>query len=236
MRSIVQWIGIVAVIFLSGCSHDEPTYGREKRLLLVSTHRQVWAVAPAVNLSGQGQVDVLLQADLVYEQLQQVNGLTVIPVNRVAEVYASLKIQKVQSEEQASLVCQMLGCDRLLVPTVTIYDPFNPPKLGAALQLFAKGADTEGTGRISVRELARRAAPEQMQPLPPEGNFVQVVGMYDAAAGSVREAIQRYAEGRSDPKGPYGPKEYLVSMDRYCGFVYHELIAQLLASPRLKRS
>jgi hypothetical protein len=26
-----------------------------------------------------------------------------------------------------------------------------------------------------------------------------------------------------------GAKEYLASMDRYCGFVYHELIARLIS-------
>jgi hypothetical protein len=29
-----------------------------------------------------------------------------------------------------------------------------------------------------------------------------------------------------------GAKEYLVSMERYCGFVYHELIGQLLKARR----
>ena len=44
--------------------------------------------------------------------------------------------------------------------------------------------------------------------------------------------INRVFRGRNDPLGPLGPKEYFVSMDRYCGFVYHELLADLLRAQR----
>ena len=55
----------------------------------------------------------------------------------------------------------------------------------------------------------------------------------NAANGSVRQRLHDYAAGRHDPVGPLGEREYLVSMDRYQGFVYHELIGQLLASPKI---
>ena len=44
------------------------------------------------------------------------------------------------------------------------------------------------------------------------------------------------AAGRADPTGPYGSDEYLVDMDRYCGFVYHALLADLMNSPRLQHN
>ena len=56
--------------------------------------RQVWAIAPVINLSGQKAVDPILQADLVYQQMQQVHGLTLVPVNRVVEVMAGLEDRK----------------------------------------------------------------------------------------------------------------------------------------------
>jgi len=59
--------------------------------------------------------------------------------------------------------------------------------------------------------------------------------MFDAANGSVREALLAYAKGRNDPAGPMGAKEYLVSMDRYCGFVYQSLTGDLLRSMRQHR-
>ncbi len=233
MRSILATT--LLAITVAGCS-ETPRYGTERQLALPGTKRQVWAVAPAVNLSGQ-RVDPLLQADLAYQQLQQVDGITAIPVNRVAEVYAGLQIDRIASQEQAELVCEMLGADGLLIPTVTAYDPYDPPKIGASLQLFGKPATQRQKKNVDPRELARRATPGENQPLPASTpqQFLQVVGMFDAANGSVRKAVLDYAKGRNDPVGPYGAEEYFVSMDRYSGFVYHVLIAELMNHPRLRK-
>src|SRR5205807_4364353 len=123
---------IGAMLLGAGCLHAPPQYGIERPTFLPGHKRQVWAVAPVVNLSGQKAVDPLLQADLVYQQLQQVEGLTVVPVNRTVEVLVSLRLDRVQSEQQAAIVCDLLGCDGLIVPTIAVYDPYNPPKLGAS--------------------------------------------------------------------------------------------------------
>ena len=226
IRTFVVTAFVSAVALLTGCSHHEPQYGTEHQLALPGKHQQVRAVAPAVDLSGEN-VDPLLQADIVFGQLQQVRGLTCIPVNRVVEVYASLKIAQIQSEDQAKVVCDLLGCDALIVPTVTLYDPYNPPKFGASLQLFEKSGFSR-VQQVDARELSREATPGPMQSLPATGNFVQAVGMFDASNGTTRQALFLYAEGRHDPAGPLGSKEYLVSMDRYCGFAYASLIRDLV--------
>jgi len=51
MRSILA-TALLAVAIV-GCAEHEPKYGTETQLALPGTKRQVWAVAPAVNLSGQ---------------------------------------------------------------------------------------------------------------------------------------------------------------------------------------
>jgi hypothetical protein len=219
----------------AGCIDHDPPYGREQVKSLSTQRRQVWAIAPVINLSGERGVDPLLQADLVFQQLQQVRGVTVVPVNRVAEVYVGLHIDRISTPEQAALVCDLLGCDGLLVPTVTIYDPYNPPKFGGSVQLFIKPGSFARTANVDPRELARRATPQQGDPIPGTGgDVVQVVGMFDAANGTVRERLAVYASGRNDPVGPMGQKEYYVKMERYCGFAYSELIEQLIASPKLR--
>jgi hypothetical protein len=236
MRSILLLIlPLFAVVMTAGgCIEHTPEYGREQVRSLSTQRRQVWAVAPAINLSGERGVDPLLQADLVFQQLQQVRGVTAVPVNRVAEVYVALRIDRISTPEQAALVCDLLGCDGLIVPTVTIYDPYNPPKFGGAMQLFIKPGTFARTVNVDPRELARRATPQQADPMPAAGDVVQVVGMFDAANGTVRDRLAVYAGGRNDPVGPLGHKEYYVKMERYCGFAYSELIEQLIASPKLK--
>jgi hypothetical protein len=228
MRSIIA--GFLLVAPAVGCQPATKPYGTETQIYLPGKARQVWAVAPAVNLSGQ-TVDPLIQADDLFQQLQQVHGLTVIPVNRVAEIFAALHIAKVQSPEQAALICEQLGCDGLVVPTITIFDPYDPPKLGAALQIFEKGKIAIPPN-VYVHELSRDATPPPTAVLPSakDAGFKQAVGMFDATNGSVREKLLQYARGRDDPVGPLGEREYLLNMDRYSGFVYHELIRDLLLS------
>jgi hypothetical protein len=240
MRSILGagllWAVAAAAIGTAGCAQRPPEYGTEWGLSLPSGRREIWAVAPAINLSGQREVDPILQADLVYAQVQQVRGLTVVPVNRVVEVYAALRIEQVQSAEQAALVCDLLGCDGLLVPTVTAYDPYNPPKLGASLHLFRKPGSYARPANVDPRDLVRRSSPPPEQSVPNrQADSAQAVGMYDAANGSVRQALIAYARGRHDPLGPMGAGEYLASMDRFSGFVYHELADDLLRAVRNRR-
>jgi hypothetical protein len=248
--------GVVLAGAVGGCEKPPPPYGTELTAQLPGGGEQVWAIAPAVNLSGE-RIDELLQADIVYGQLQQVHGLEVIPVNRVVEVYEGLGISKVESAGQAALVCDLLGCDALLVPTVTAYDPYDPPKLGAGLQLFRKPPGYTRNPNEDVRLLARKLAPAVqaasglpagpiggqdadsagVEPIGPDGavpssTTLQAVGMFDAANGSVRDAVSFYAIGRHDPTGPLGTREYLLDMDRYCGFAYWSLTVDLLSAIR----
>ena len=221
----------LVVAVLAGCSKP-PEYGSEDKLVFPGTYRQTWAVAPALNLSGQSGIDPLLQADLVYEEVEQVEGLTGVPVNRVAEVYAALRINQVQSPEEAALVCELLNVDALVVPTVTMYDPYDPPKFGVSMQLFFAGDSPRQQLSFSARDLTRTASSETSgEILTPPPSFLQASAIYDAREGSTREALWRYAYGRNDPASPATANRFLLEMDRFCGFAYHELIEELLATP-----
>jgi hypothetical protein len=226
-------IGVAVVLFCVavGCSMLAATkpYGEEDQLFLPGTHRQVWAIAPALNLSGEDSMDPLLQSDLVYQELQKVHGLTVIPVDRVVEVYAAMRIGKVHSAREAQDVCRLLGCDGLVVPTVTAYDPYDPPKFGASIQLFVTPGSFQRLPKLDPRVLEQSPTAVTLPVMPDaNGNMAQVVEMYDASDGTVREAVKEYAKGRTDPNGPLGEDEIIVSMDRYCAFGYHELLGELL--------
>lgn len=214
-----------AMVWLSGCGDPPPKpYGEEHNLEMPGLQTDVWAVAPAINLSGHAEVDPILQADILYQQLQSVHGLTVVPVDRVVQVYQGLNIDRINSLEQAALVCDILQVDAVVVPTVTAYDPYTPPKMGASLALFRKP-----TGY--VRPLASDALGPSGRAHGGRADLKQAVGIYDAADGSVRKSLQVFAAGRTDPNGPMAEREYFLSMDRYGGFVYHQLIADLLGVP-----
>jgi len=52
-------------------------------------------------------------------------------------------------------VCDLLGCDALVVPTVTAYDPYKPAEVRWALQLFRKSGDYVRPAAVDPRELVR---------------------------------------------------------------------------------
>lgn len=216
---------MVLLVLAFACDSPPKPYGLENRLEVPGTQRLVWAVAPTINLSGHSEVDAILQSDLLYQQLQEVGGMTVVPVDRVVQTFASLQIDKVNTPQQASLVCDLLQVDGLVVPTITSFDPYAPPKMGASLALFRKPAGYVRDLRVELPDLARRVNPADA------ADFRQAVGMFDSADGTVRKSLLEFAAGRSDPNGPMAEREYFLSMDRYCGFVYHQLIADLLGVP-----
>jgi len=236
MRSILR-IGILAWLMLINLAcfgkKDPPPYGVEEGLFLPAKERQVWAVAPVINQSGVKEVDPFLQADLLYNQLQQVAGLTVIPVNRVADVYNAMRIDRIKSEEQAKVACGLLGADAILIATVTLYDPYDPPKMGVSLTLIKRG-DYQMPNTVDPRMMARLAAPTTRN-VDPTDDLLQVVDNFDASNGSVRNRLQMYAMGRNDPESPLGARIYLLEMDRYAQFVYHSLLTELLRKPGVRR-
>ncbi|MFT3788606.1 MAG: hypothetical protein QM770_20945 [Tepidisphaeraceae bacterium] len=218
---------LLSLTLLSGCASDGNKYPEEAYLVAPETGPRTIAIAPVINLSGQKQPDPLVEADIVFQQMQEVKGVTVVPVNRTVETFVALKMRQVESAEQAFIVCDALGVDALLVPTITGYDPYSPPKMIASLQLFVRRSYSRPKG-VDVHELTRRATPGEMESLPRNADFIQAAGAYDAANGSVRAQLAQYTRGRVDPLGPMGEREYLMHMDRYAQFVWHELIGDLL--------
>lgn len=208
-----------------GCD-STPKYGQETISYAPRYGPRTIAVAPAINLSGQSAPDPLLQADVVYQQMQAVRGVTVIPVNRVVQVCAGLGIRDIDSREQAIAICEALGADALAVPTITIFDPYDPPKMGASLQLFvSKYRDRRGG--IDVRQLSRAPVEGPVQSLPKNADFIQAARLFDASSGTTRDRLSGYAAGRNDPVGPMGEREFYLNMDRYAAFVWHELIDEV---------
>lgn len=225
---------------LASVACEKPAgYGIETTHALPSSQQQVWAVAPAINLSGQQGVDSLLQADLLFTELQTVRGLRAIPVNRVAQVYAALGIRQIESGETAAQVCALLGADALVVPTVTLYDPYDPPKMGAAVQIFTAAGVTLQPGQMldarTVQQWQRSGTePGGLAMNRPtwNGELLQEAGLFDAAHGTTRMSALYYVDGRTDPHGAARDDSVFLDMDRYARFVYHELLGDVMFTLR----
>lgn len=221
------------LIVLGGCQTGErlqpPT-----ALTAPYDRPELWAVVPFANESGVSHVQGDRVADIFAEQIEQVSGLHALPVNRVILAMRQLGMRSVNSPDDAIALLQVLGADALIVGTVTSYDPYPPPKLGAALQLFrnpmampSSQFDPVAFTRASTDEVAPGA-------IASASPISQAAGVFDATNHQTLQWLDEYAAGRSEPDSAYGRRIYQVSMELYTQFVAHRLMRDLLECERAR--
>lgn len=199
----------------------------------------LWAVAPLRNESGTTLVDSYLLTDKVILAVEEARGLRCLPLNRVLEAMRSLEMSAVRTPGEARALADTLGVDGLIVGSITSYDPYNPPKVGLAMGLFARpGAmGTAGSGIASdPRTLSTR--PREYEPFP-GSNFADrpvtvVSSMLDASNHQVLMDVRAYAMGRHDDRSALGWELYLQSMDRYSQFAAHHVVDRLVQNEWLR--
>ncbi len=221
-------VALFALTTLTGC----PPKATVRPVNLTSPYPapKVWAVVPFRNYSGTSLVDSVAMADHLTQQLQQIDGIQVLPVNRVLETMASKEMPEVRTIEDAMTLMQALKADGLLVGSITAWDPYEPPRIGAQLQLYAtRNPYTFSQSDIQTRTLTYAATDKLLpgsrrynQPVASVGNH------FDAANGDTEHALKKYAHGRTPADAPAGYRRYLINMNLYAEFVTHELAQRLL--------
>jgi hypothetical protein len=222
---------------ISGCNTPEPL---TPPLALASPYDQsagggLWAVAPFVNESGVSIVKSDRIADAFAEQAEQIEGVATIPVNRMLAAMQRLQLPWITSPAEAVSLMNMLGVDGLIVGTVTVYDPYSPPKFGAAVQLWRR--ESSPPRRTAVVPVAlTRARTDHISPgaMPSNEPAAQASGVFDASNHQVLMWLDQYAAGRTEPESAYGNRIYLVSMELYTQFVAYRLLHDLLDSERAR--
>jgi hypothetical protein len=232
MKLRINWVArmlcAIGLALCAGCEATDTIQSESQIVAPVESPSRI-AIAPALNLSGAKTPDPLLQADIVFQTMQEVRGFVVLPVNRTVEAMAGLRIRQIDSPEQAYVLCEALGVDAIVVPTITMYDPYTPPKMGASLAVFARRGGWVRKSDLDVRGLTRRATEDTLQLPARNADFIQTAGVFDADNGSVRQRLQNYARGRNAPTSPMGDREFTHNMDRFAGFVWYELIRDAVA-------
>lgn len=208
----------------SGCGHK-----LKQPDVLASPYPGVrlWAVAPLANESGVSAVDAYRVADLFTQQVQQVDGINTVPVNRVVLAMRHAGLEAVGSSADAMQLIHLLEVDALVVGTVTAWDPYPPPTLGMAVLLFARSGD-HASG-VDPRELVR-ATSSDVAPgeLGPPGAIAQAAGIFDGRNNETLAWLEAFATGRIEPDEPFGADVYLMDMELYTQFVSYRLIRDLL--------
>ena len=211
------------LLLLTACQNSMRLH-RPERLVAPYGQTALWAVAPLVNESGTTAANTIRITDLLTEELQQVEGINTVPVTRTLAVMHRLRMRAVTTLEDAQILMDTLGVDGLIVGTVTAWDPYTPPTLGLALQLFVYNDRSSNPRTDSLPDQSTthtRAGPNAA---------AQAAGIFDASDHATLDTLALFSEGRTHPKSAYGADLYLVKMDLYTKFVAHQLLARLLSN------
>lgn len=213
-----------------GCSTLYPTPGADP---LVSPYqeRRVWAIAPLRNESGSLHADGLALADQIARQLENASNLDVMPVNRTLHAMAALGIEQLTTAEQAAQLREALGADAIVVGSITAYDPYDPPKLGLAVELYADPRRMNAGPPLDVRKLGRAPTADDAQlnvAVARRPASSAVSAFLDAAEPHVRQRLQRYANHRGPVAEEGMAHRYRISMDLYSEFVSYVVSWRLL--------
>lgn len=225
---------ILAMLFIASCG---PRRERLQSPIVLNTpydRPQLWAVAPFANESGVSMVQTDRVADIFAEQCEEIEGVSMAPVNRVLSAMRKLQLRSVSSPADAQALMNALGVDGLIVGTVTSYDPYPPPKLGAAVQLFRRESPQQISNLDPVK--VTRAANDRIAPgaVVNELPIAQASGMFDASNHQTLMWLDQYAAGRTELNSAYGKRIYLVNMELYTQFVAYRLLHDLLAVERAR--
>ncbi len=211
--------------------------------------RHIWAIAPLRNESGSSSADGLALADHLARQLENASNLDVLPVNRTLAAMEAIELGWVASPQQAKRLLETLGADGLVVGTITAYDPYDPPKLGLAIELYTNPAVEASDAAVlgspsaesiepgsadSLASLQRLAWSATAVSTQPDGGGatkqpVSVVSaFFDGASPKVRMGLEHYAHERGEPRVAESWHTYRISMDLYSEFVSYVMSWRLL--------
>lgn len=192
---------------------------------------RIWAVVPPVNESGVSDVDTARMADALARELQSVDGIDVLPVNRTIAALRRLEMHGIGSIGDARRLARELGADGLVIGSLSAWDPYPPPVIGLALELHDIDADAAPPHGIDPVGISRSTGGEPGAPAPAGIRPVaQAAGVFDAREHRTMLQLREYAAGRHAPDSAYGADIHLVRMDLYAQFVSHRLIRELLWS------
>lgn len=233
-------LGLVALV-LGGCASGPKDVLYQPDELhspyAKSQGQALWAVVPPSNASGTSHADMEQVGDALVSAIAQTRGLRALPLDRTLAAMNTLKMQSVRTPAQASALSKALGVDGLVIPTVTAWDPYDPPVVGLTVALHAK--TQAGSERTHRTKLDPRKLTEALS----DAGFVDTTGFedrptavaslhLDARNHATLSAVRAYAVGRHDQENAIGWRTYVIAMPQYVQFAAHQAVSELLASER----
>lgn len=210
------------------------------------TQTHTLAIAPAINLSGSRDFDPLVVSDTLYAEMQQVQNLNVLPLNKTLLAMRRLGVRSIDDVKTAQALAEALGADGLVVPAVTAYDPYNPPTMGMILQLYTP-APSSAAAATPVKLPNVRSNPDTVifagdlpnsgqasDPRPAQQPASQVAAVFNSTNQSVLRELHAFAAGRTQYDSALADQKYLMDADSYMRFVCHAMMRRLMDVERVR--
>ncbi len=236
-RASLALIAAFALTIITGCTTDKNV--RTPPQVLVAPYdssqgEALWAVVPLANESGTSIANTDLVADALVAKITETRNVSCLPLNRTIAAMRARGLTAIRSPGDARMLANALGVDALVLGSITAYDPYNPPKLGLALALYAR----ENRPANGVDPMKLQMAYTDLEP----GTQTQFLDRpiatlsqhLDGANHEVQLAMERYAMGRHEAASALGWRGMLASMDLYVEFAAHEAVSRLLEQERLR--
>lgn len=211
---------------LVGCSNTH----KQTPLTAPYSGQVTIAVAPVLNYSGTAELDTLKVTDILFSELQQVEGLAVVPVNRVLAQMAQDGTDSIQSPQQAVELAEKLGAQAIVVAAITEYSPYYPPVVGVALQLYGFGNEDVVHSAFDPVTMERLPSPMKVH-LDLAHKYwpkSQVLRIYNSRDRRTVDEVKQFAKERGTGTSPYEWELYLRTQTDYLRFVSHRAIRELL--------
>ncbi len=225
---------LCGLMLLSGCSQGPQLVAPETLTAPYDASRGevLWAVVPLRNESGTSVVDIAAVSDHVVGALSQVRGVRTLPLNRTIGAMRSLGMTSLTSPEEARRLAAEMGVDGLVLGSITAWDPYDPPKLGLALALYARPGAMQSRGAVDIDTRDLQQLSTDYDPFPRStfgGAPASTVHLFlDGKNHQVLMDVRRYAAGRHDETAALGWKRYLTSMDLFTEFAAWQAAGRLL--------
>ncbi len=214
--------GCVALVLWAcgvvGCQQPRP-----EAVLADADIHMTLAVAPALNHSGASDFDSIRAAEIMTSELGQFDGVTTISVTRVLAQLDEQGTTRIESPSEALEIAERLGADGIIVFAVTEYDPYDPPVIGIAAQIYGYGSDAPWFDPVGT---SRQASPPQIRTGSPKPR-VEYQRTIDARSDQVVKGIKAFAKRRNAEDSPYGWRKYLATQEDYLRFCSFTVLCEL---------
>jgi len=195
----------------------------------------LWAVVPPINESGTTVINALDVGDALVGAVSEIRGVSALPLNRTIQAMRALGIEQVTTPAEIAALSKALGVDGLIVPSVSAWDPYDPPVIGLSVALYARDG-SRGVAGLDPKALSIAATDAGFLA---GSNFgdrpaVSKIEHLDARNHQVQLWVREYAQGRSDPGSALNWRIYFASMDLYTEFAAYHLVREIIQEEWLR--